>query len=309
MPPRSDPKGYYRELGVHHTASPEEIRQAFRERAKVLHPDQAADRDDEDRFKRLAEAYEVLKDPRRRLLYDTEALASEQARAEQADAFSRRGARPQRSAAATAPPPPTRRGSLAWPIAAGALGVALCVAGALLVLAWQEIDRRDARLAELGRLHAESVAREDELRTRYRASTLSSIDQILGPAGQPPARGRALFATDIPFQAGSAELDAPLQATVDEAVVGVSRALRQVPEGEEWLLVVEGFAGKAAAGEGVAVDGWETALLRIATVVDRLIAQGLPADRIAARFQAGFAPSGGDAEAPVVELKLVCCLR
>ena len=56
-------------------------------------------------------------------------------------------------------------------------------------------------------------------------------------------------------------------------------------------------------------DGKAALLLRIATVVDRLIGQGLPADRIAARFQAGFAPGGGDAEAPVVELKLVCCLR
>ena len=50
------------------------IRSAFRERAKLYHPDVGSDADDE-RFRTLREAYDVLRDPQRRLQYDAESLA------------------------------------------------------------------------------------------------------------------------------------------------------------------------------------------------------------------------------------------
>jgi curved DNA-binding protein CbpA len=61
---------FYAVLGVDADATDSEIAQAFRARAKQLHPDVATDTDASDRFHDLSAAYAVLSDPRRRRDYD-----------------------------------------------------------------------------------------------------------------------------------------------------------------------------------------------------------------------------------------------
>ncbi|MCW2809821.1 MAG: dnaJ, partial [Friedmanniella sp.] len=61
---------YYEILGVARDATPEQIKKAYRQLAMKLHPDVAQEADAGDRFKKVAEAYEVLQDPKKRDLYD-----------------------------------------------------------------------------------------------------------------------------------------------------------------------------------------------------------------------------------------------
>jgi hypothetical protein len=64
---------YYNILGVSPTASPGEIKFAFRKLAKQYHPDKVEEpckQAAEDTFKRIAEAYYILEDPSRRCEYD-----------------------------------------------------------------------------------------------------------------------------------------------------------------------------------------------------------------------------------------------
>lgn len=61
---------YYTILGVSRDASGEELRKAFRGRAREFHPDINKDEEAEARFKELNEAYEVLRDPDKRKRYD-----------------------------------------------------------------------------------------------------------------------------------------------------------------------------------------------------------------------------------------------
>lgn len=62
---------FYEVLGVHETASFDEIKRAFRLKAKESHPDyHQNDPDAEERFKLINEAYEVLKDPQKKAAYD-----------------------------------------------------------------------------------------------------------------------------------------------------------------------------------------------------------------------------------------------
>ena len=62
---------YYELLGVPRDAAPGAIKKAFRKLARELHPDvNDHDPEAEGKFKRAAEAYEVLSDPERRRVYD-----------------------------------------------------------------------------------------------------------------------------------------------------------------------------------------------------------------------------------------------
>ena len=63
-------RDYYEALGLQRDATTEDIRRAYRKLAREFHPDVNKDPGAEDRFKEVAEAYEVLRDPEKRERYD-----------------------------------------------------------------------------------------------------------------------------------------------------------------------------------------------------------------------------------------------
>jgi len=63
-------KDYYEVLGVTRGANPDEVKRAYRKLARKYHPDVSKEKNAENKFKELQEAYEVLRDPEKRAAYD-----------------------------------------------------------------------------------------------------------------------------------------------------------------------------------------------------------------------------------------------
>ena len=64
-------KDFYEILGITKSATPEEIKKAYRKKAIAHHPDKnPGDKEAEEKFKLAAEAYEILSDPQKKAKYD-----------------------------------------------------------------------------------------------------------------------------------------------------------------------------------------------------------------------------------------------
>jgi molecular chaperone DnaJ len=83
-------KDYYAMLGVKKTATPEEIRKAFRKLARKYHPDvNPNDKKAEEKFKEISEANDILSDEKKRKVYDQLGFYSDQIDPAQAEAYAR----------------------------------------------------------------------------------------------------------------------------------------------------------------------------------------------------------------------------
>ncbi|MCP0913975.1 MULTISPECIES: DnaJ C-terminal domain-containing protein [Legionella] len=63
-------KDYYKIMGLNRDATANDIKTAYRKLARKYHPDISKDPQGEEKFKELGEAYEVLRDPEKRKVYD-----------------------------------------------------------------------------------------------------------------------------------------------------------------------------------------------------------------------------------------------
>src|ERR687883_375555 len=61
---------FYEVLGIDRSATPEDIKKAFRRLAMQYHPDRNKESGAEQKFKEINQAYEVLSDPDKRAAYD-----------------------------------------------------------------------------------------------------------------------------------------------------------------------------------------------------------------------------------------------
>jgi len=88
--PTTTNKDYYATLGVKKTASPDEIRKAFRKAARKYHPDvNPNDKKAEEKFKEISEANDILSDEKKRKVYDQLGFYSDQIDPAQAEACAR----------------------------------------------------------------------------------------------------------------------------------------------------------------------------------------------------------------------------
>jgi molecular chaperone DnaJ len=88
--PTTAKSDYYEILGVKKSASPDDIRKAFRKLARKYHPDvNPGDKAAEEKFKKISEANDVLSDPKKRKVYDQIGYYSDNIDPATAEAYAR----------------------------------------------------------------------------------------------------------------------------------------------------------------------------------------------------------------------------
>lgn len=156
------------------------------------------------------------------------------------------------------------------------------LASALEVAEEQGRDR-EAQIALLGqRLNAALAARVEELQ-RYRSDFFGRLRQVLGDRPEVRIVGdRFVFQSEVLFPAASAELTPAGEQQIRDLAQVLLEISRQIPEDIPWVLRVDGHADRNPIRSSRFASNWELAAARAIAVARLLIAEGLPANRVAA---------------------------
>ncbi|WP_270937867.1 peptidoglycan -binding protein, partial [Falsiroseomonas oryzae] len=155
---------------------------------------------------------------------------------------------------------------------------------AALDIAEAEGRDRDAQIANLGqRLNAALAARVEELQS-YRSDFFGRLRRVLGDRADVRIVGdRFVFQSEVLFPVGSAELSAAGREQVRELARVLIDLSAQFPPDLAWVLRVDGHADRSPIrGSGRFASNWELSAARAIAVAQLLIAEGLPANRVAA---------------------------
>jgi len=156
------------------------------------------------------------------------------------------------------------------------------LARALEVAEATERDR-NAQITLLGqRLNAALAARVEELQ-RYRSNFFGRLREVLGERPEVRIVGdRFVFQGEVLFAPANAELSEAGQRQV-RALAGVlSEVIALIPPDIAWVLRIDGHADRTPIRSPRFASNWELAAARAIAVAQMLIAEGLPANRVAA---------------------------
>ncbi|MCA3281790.1 MAG: peptidoglycan -binding protein [Roseomonas sp.] len=152
-----------------------------------------------------------------------------------------------------------------------------------LDLAEAEGRDRNAQIALLGqRLNAALAARVEELQ-RYRSDFFGRLRDVLGERPEVRIVGdRFVFQGEVLFAPASAELSEAGLRQVRALATVLTEVTPLIPADVAWVLRVDGHADRNPIRSARFASNWELAAARAIAVTQMLIAEGLPANRVAA---------------------------
>jgi len=157
---------------------------------------------------------------------------------------------------------------------------------AALDLAKVEAKRKDAQIADLGeRLNIALARKVDELQ-RYRSEFFGRLREILGK--QPGIRiegDRFVFQSELLFPTASAMLTPEGQRQLAELAKTLKSVTARIPKDINWVLRVDGHTDRRPISTVRYPSNWDLSTARALSVVEYLISQGIPPNRLVA---AGF---------------------
>ncbi len=154
---------------------------------------------------------------------------------------------------------------------------------ASLELSQQNSQNKDVQIANLGqKLNVALAAKVEELQ-QYRSEFFGKLRTLLANrTGINVVGDRFVFQSEVLFPVGSADLTQPGVAEMTTLAVTIKDIASEIPPDLHWILRVDGHTDPQPVKSGQFASNWELSAARAITVVKLLIADGVPADHLAA---------------------------
>ena len=186
---------------------------------------------------------------------------------------------------------------------------------AALEEALEASEKRDresqTQIADLGKRLNVALARKVQELARYRSDFFGRLRTILGEREDIRIVGdRFVFQAEVLFPSGSDEMNPQGLAQIDKLAGALQDVAREIPSGINWVLRVDGHTDVRPIATPQFPSNWELSAARAISVVQRLIGQGVPPNRLVAAGFGEFQPlESGDSEEALrrnrrIELKL-----
>lgn len=150
---------------------------------------------------------------------------------------------------------------------------------------------QNARILDLGKRLNTALATKVQQLARYRSEFFGRLRDILGNQNNIRIVGdRFVFQSEVLFNSGQAVLEQGGR----EQMITLARALQEltqkIPDDLDWILRVDGHTDIQPIATATFPSNWELSTARAISVVKFLIAQGIPAQRLAATGFGEFQP-------------------
>ncbi|MBU6498803.1 MAG: peptidoglycan -binding protein [Rhodospirillales bacterium] len=142
---------------------------------------------------------------------------------------------------------------------------------------------KDAQITNLGaRLNAALAQKVEELQ-QYRSDFFGRLRKVLaGKQGIQIVGDRFVFQSEVLFPSGSADLSVEGWAQIKKLAATLLDIAKEIPPDVPWILRVDGHADRQPVQNDRFASNWELSAARAITVVKLLVAEGVPADHLAA---------------------------
>ncbi len=175
--------------------------------------------------------------------------------------------------------------------ALNALREQLARLNAALEASEQRDKEQQAVIADLGRrLNVALAAKVEEL-AQYRSEFYGRLRQVLNNRSDIRIEGdRFIFQSELLFASGSAELGEAGQEELAKFAETLLEIAATIPDEIDWILRVDGHTDPVPIFNNEFRSNWELSTSRALTVVQNLIQNGIPANRLAATGFGEFQP-------------------
>jgi chemotaxis protein MotB len=172
-------------------------------------------------------------------------------------------------------------------VSVAALREQLARIAAALDLSESKVKQQQTQIADLGRrLNIALAAKVQEL-ARYRSEFFGRLREIVGDRADIRIVGdRFVFQSEVLFAQGDAELGDAAKRQLDPVITALKDISDRIPRELNWVLRIDGHTDRRPIRTAQFPSNWELSAARAISVVRHAMAQGVPANRLAA---AGFA--------------------
>jgi len=153
-------------------------------------------------------------------------------------------------------------------------------------------EESSTRLAELGQRLNVALAQRVQILNRFRSDFFGRLRDILAErSGIEVVGDRFVFQSEVLFPSGSAQLNPAGREELAKLADELSVLQQEIPEDIDWVLRVDGHTdAQPLTGGGRFESNWDLSAARAISVVQYLIDQGVPPDRLVAAGFGEFQP-------------------